>query len=273
MKKLTKTGVALLVAIVSVTQVMAQEIIDGAFKRETHNDKLPVELSYIREADALFSWNLIRVLDLKQKQNLPLAYPKSRLIDVLLTSIKSGELDGYLFTNDNLSAENQITADKILANFEGVDTFWVTDPVTLESKQEISKRIFNPDDIVKYRIKEEWVFDKQRSTMMVRIVAIAPITKLRSEGIEIDELPMCWIYYPAIRGLLSEGEVFNWRNSANKLSFDDFFIKRLFSSYIYKEDNVYDERIQDRFTGKAALVESERIKTRLSDFEQALWEY
>ena len=32
----------------------------------------------------------------------------------------------------------------------------------------------NPDDIVKFRIKEEWVFDREASRMFVRILGIAP---------------------------------------------------------------------------------------------------
>ena len=250
------------------------EIIDGAYKRENYKEKKAIPLSYIREADAIWGWNIIRVVDIKQKQNLPLTYPKARLIDVLLEGMRSGEFDDFLFSEEELIEDYRITSDKVLSELEKVDTFESIDPVTYEPVIEIVPRKFNPEDVVGYRIKEEWVFDKERSTLDVRIIAMAPITKLRSsDGIEVGEIPMFWVYYPAIRDMLATTEMFNWKNSSSKISFDDFFIMRLFSSYIYKQDNVYDQRIQDYKTGRAAVMESQRIKNVLIDFEQSLWEY
>jgi hypothetical protein len=57
------------------------------------------------------------------------------------------------------------------------------------------------------------------------------------------------------------------------MSFDDIFIRRMFSSYIYKESNVKDLRIEDYAAGRDILVEADRIKYQIVDFEQALWEY
>ena len=268
------------VAVIALVMIMAMgtkaqtEIIDGAYKRDNYKEKTSVPLSYIREADAVWGWNIIRVVDLKQKQNLPLTYPRARLIDVLLDALRSGEMDDFLFSEETLIEDNRMTSDKVLVELEKVDTIESMDPVTYELIREVVPRKFNPEDVVKYRVKEEWIFDKERSSMDVRIIAIAPITKLRSsDGIEVGEIPMFWVYYPAVRDMLASTEMFNWKNSSAKLSFDDFFIMRLFASYIYKEDNVYDQRIQDYKTGKAALHESERIKHKLIDFEQALWEY
>src|SRR5690606_35891232 len=102
---------------------------------------------------------------------------------------------------------------------------------------------------------EEWVFDKQISTMVVRIIAIAPVQYLKSEGQVVGELPMFWVYFPAIRNTLAASEVFNWRNDGQKMSFDDVFIRRMFSSYIYKESNAKDLRIEDYAAGKDILLE------------------
>lgn len=274
MKKLFIFGILLLSGFSSYAQKNNQiEVIDGAFERTNYKNKLPVPLSYVREADAIYSWNITRVIDLSQKQNLPLKHPKAMLIDVLIKALKSGELDGYLYSNSELTPENKVTTDALVGELSKMDTFMAINPLTGDQEQKIQPREFNPNDCVKFRVKEEWFFDKQLSTMQVRIIAIAPIVYLKSEGTVIDEVPMFWVYYPAIRDMLSSTEVFNWRNDAAKLSFDDFFIKRLFASYIFKESNVRDERIQDYAVGKEALKESDRIRFRLVDFEQALWEY
>lgn len=249
------------------------EVINGAFERTHYKNKIPVPLQFIREADVVYSLNIIRVVDLQQKQNLPLVHPESMLIDVILAALKSGELEGYLFEKDDFKPENAMSSKTVVSSLTKMDTFMAFDPITLQQVQKIEQTVFDPNEVVKYRIKEEWVFDKQTSTMQVRIIGIAPIMNLRSAGEIIDETPMFWAYYPALRKYLSATEMFNWKNDAAKLSFDDYFIKRLFASYIFRETNVRGLRIQDYASGKEALKESDRIKARLVDFEQALWEY
>lgn len=248
-------------------------LVDGAFKREHYEKKPPVPLAFTRQADAVYSWNVLRVADLAQKANLPLTYPKSRLIDVMLNSLKSGKLEGVLFSEPELVQDNAISSSDVLNTLSKIDTVQKTDLETGEVTFVPQKTDFNPEDVIKYRIKEEWFFDKNYSSMQVRIIAIAPVKYLKSEGQIIGEQAMFWVYYPAIREDLAATEVFNWQNDGNKLSFDDFFIKRLFSSYIYKESNVKDLRIEDYKTGKDILKEADRIKNKMLDVEMALWEY
>lgn len=248
-------------------------LVDGAYKREHFEKKPPVPLAFTRQADAVYSWNVLRVVDLSQKSNLPLTYPKSRLIDVMLNSLKSGKLEGVIFSEPELIQDNAISSSDVLNTLTKVDTVQKTDLETGEVTFVPQKTEFNPEDVIKYRIKEEWFFDKNYSSMQVRIIAIAPVKYLKSEGQVIGEQAMFWVYYPSIREDLAATEVFNWQNDGNKISFDDFFIKRLFSSYIYKESDVKDRRIEDYKTGKDILKEADRVKNKILDVEMALWEY
>ncbi len=273
MKKLLIAFCVLLLAGEVNAQTQPMEIVDGAYKREKYKKRPPIPLAPIREADVMYSWNILRVLDLNQKPNLIFTYPKSMFINVLIAALKSGELEGYLFKTEELFPENAITSDEVLATLETTDTLLVTNPLTLLPEQKIEKTEFNPNDAVAIRIKEEWVFDKQISTMVVRIIAVAPVINLKSEGQIVGQTAMFWVYYPAIRNILANSEVFNWRNDGQKMSFDDIFIRRMFSSYIYKESNVKDLRIEDYAAGRDILVEADRIKYQIVDFEQALWEY
>ena len=110
--------------------------------------------------------------------------------------------------------------------------------------------------------------------MMVRIMAIAPVLDSYDEyGNYRGQQALFWAYFPAFRNTLVKESAFNPFPDGVKLSWDDMFSLRLFSSYIYKEDNVLDERIQDRWTGIDALYESERIKEKIFNFEHDLWEY
>ena len=74
--------------------------------------------------------------------------------------------------------------------------------------------------------------------------------------------------------MLIKEKVFNRFNSTQQLTFDDLFMKRMFSSYIMKEDNVYNRRIDDyNLNPLDALLESEHIKQDMVNFEHDLWEY
>ena len=108
----------------------------------------------------------------------------------------------------------------------------------------------------------------------VRIIGICPIIdQFDVKGDFKGYKPLFWIYFPEARPILAKNDVFNRFNGAARLTYDDFFWKRMFSSYIYKEDNVYDRNINEYAVGIDAILESERIKNDLFTFEQQLWEY
>ena len=130
------------------------------------------------------------------------------------------------------------------------------------------------DKIVKFRVKEDWFFDEETSTMMCRVIGLAPIMEdYDASGNYRGDMTMYWVYYPDLRNTLSKFEVYNPKNDAVRLSWDDLFEARLFESYIYKESNVYDRNIQEYATGMDALLESERVKNELFVMEHDLWNY
>jgi gliding motility associated protien GldN len=256
----------------SVAQVQNPEIVDGAFKREEKMRRTN-DLYVVRQADAMFSWSIIRLIDLNQKPNFFFTYPRSMFINYLMGSLKGGELEGYIYKTEDLIPENAITSDAILKSLESYDTVMSMDPVTYEMVQKIEKKEFNPNDVVGIRLKEEWVFDRRTGGLDVRIVALAPITNIKSEGRVVGQTAMFWVYYPYIRPVLTNSEVFNWRSESEKLNYDEVFIRRMFTSNIIKEPNVKDLRVEDYAKGRDAFYESERIKNKLLDFEQSLWQY
>ena len=131
---------------------------------------------------------------------------------------------------------------------------------------------FDPNKVTRIRIKEDWYFDKKKSQMLVRIIAICPVMIKERNDEEFKE-PLFWVYFPEARPTLAHAEVFNRNNDAARRSYDELFMKRFFNSYVYKESNVYDRRISEYAQGLDALLEAERIKMELLNFEQGLWEY
>ena len=143
---------------------------------------------------------------------------------------------------------------------------------------------YSTSEVKRYLIKEMWFFDKQRSVLDVRIIGIAPIREFTKESLddeeedegggEIKQKKLFWVYFPEARKILANHEVFNPNNDSERQSFDDIFFKRYFSSYIVQESNAYNNRMIKEYTiGLESLLEADRIKENIFNFEQDLWEY
>ena len=156
-----------------------------------------------------------------------------------------------------------------LDTIDGIETFRYDDPDTMW---------YNSEDIVEYRLKEDWFFDKSRSEMDVRIIGIAPVvytyeTNANGQREISGKKELFWLYFPHCRYVFNNYYVYNTKNDAYPMSFDDLFWKRRFSSYIYKESNVYDRKIDSYRHGVDALYESEEITNEIRDFEHDLWSF
>jgi len=136
------------------------------------------------------------------------------------------------------------------------------------------------DEIKQILVKEKWFFDSNNSVMNVRIIGLCPIriyNVLDESGMPSDVIrkqQTFWVYFPEIRPLLARHEIYNGNNDAQRMSYDDFFMQRRFSSYIFGESNVYANRkINSYALGMDALLEGERIKEWLFNVEHDMWEY
>jgi gliding motility associated protien GldN len=136
---------------------------------------------------------------------------------------------------------------------------------------------FTSKDIIQYRIKEDWFFDKERSQLDVRILAIAPVvydTKEENGQKVITGLKeLFWLYFPHCRFIFNNYLVYNERNDAQWMSFDDLFWKRRFNAVIYKESSVFDRKIETYRTGLDALMESQKIKESIRTIEHDVWQF
>ena len=210
-----------------------------------------------READVFWKKRVWRVIDVREKMNLSFAYENRPLIQVLL---------------DIITKDTAVLYSKLYR----MDTIDFVDPETFEVSKKIVKNDFDPKSIERYRIKEIYYFDKEASVMKVRILGIAPISQVKtSDGTSIGEAPLFWIYFPEAREYLARERVFNEANDASAMSWEDVLEQRFFSSYIYKASNVKDNRLEDIFPNsrRDLLMESDKIKNEIFNFEQDLWTY
>jgi gliding motility associated protien GldN len=253
--------------------------LDGYYKKANILSAKVTPYPNLRESDVAYSKRVWREIDVRDKMNQYLASPKLRLIDVLMNSIANGELTAYDATPDPKNDPNGDTFYKPLSPAEAKNK--MADSVLVDKFDKNGDKVssvlkageFSPDSIVKFRIKEDWIFDRQRSIFEPRIIGIAPMVKLKVGGVEGDYQPAFWIYFPDARPILATKEAVSRGSDATGLSFDDVFMKRIFASYIVKVSNDRDERIKDYAQGIDKLYEAEKIKKQLMDWELNLWQY
>ena len=252
---------------------------DGFAVRADIDSNILVPFPDVREEDVYYAKRIWREIDLRDTINSVLRAEGSKLIEVLLQAVGDEELAVYSskdttagkLLDDNDSFKIMLTAQEALESARGRSE-GVEDPVTGQISEPTLRRL-RTEEFMKYRIKEDWILDSKRSVFEPRIVGIAPMRE-----VEGNWQPVFWVYYEDARELLSKKKLINPSNDASTLTFDDFFVRRLFSSYIVKETNPSNQSINDILgltdpKNPLKLYESERIKKSISDYEQGLWEY
>jgi gliding motility associated protien GldN len=238
-----------------------------------------VQYASVREADIMWGKRIWRKIDLREKMNHPLYFSHNisgeniSLIGIIRDGIiKHNTLTAYDYFNENFS--KPLSASDVASMGVYIDTIEIESPNPPYTLIKTSiYEDFKPEHIVAYLIKEEWYFDKQRSVMDVRILAICPVMEVYRNGEYRGTQNMFWVNFAQLRNVLSQYKTFNPHNPLKGLSYDDIFIQRLFSSFIYKEDNVHDRKIEEYLSGIDAILESEKISNNLRIWEENLWEY
>lgn len=254
---------------------------DGIILDANNPTHLAPRYAYVREADLMWAKRIWRVVDFREKINQYLLFPltennnRINLIDVLIDGIRSGDIVPF----DPMNGDDfklKMTSEEALNIGTGIDSFEVFDhnPPYESLGWKGESRPFDPFLVRKLKIKEDWFFDMKRSVMEVRIVGICPVIEVvdRNSGEVLGLRDMYWIHYEQARDFLATYRIYNPYNYALRISYDDAFIKRIFSSLIYKEDNTQDRWIEDYMNGIDALYEAEDIKNKLFIFENDVWE-
>tara|TARA_B100000902_G_scaffold398775_1_gene466841 strand:+ start:14905 stop:15807 length:903 start_codon:yes stop_codon:yes gene_type:complete len=298
-----KISLLVITFILSVSGTYSQEVLspedmNSVYKKDKHRNKITQTYAHLRQADVMWSRKIWREIDLRQKINHPFYYPmysgddkeiitddRQSLIEVIYRAVLSGELEAYSkaayddeFRYEMTDTELQAVGSAELKTETIYDEKLLEQGVDLElAARDTTYRVpFDRNRVKKWKVKEEWFFDKQRSVMDVRILGLAPMYEDRDQSNKITGTytPLFWIYFPEARNILINAEVYNLvKNDAERRTYDDIFWKRMFASTIVKESSVYDRRIDQFMVGLDALLEAERIKEELFNIEHDLWEY
>ncbi len=250
--------------------------VDGVVKRTLIDESPILEYDQPRESDVVWERKLWRVIDVREKMNTTFRSPLKPFFSILREMAENGDVAVF---QDEFFRE-PLTIEEIDKELNRIDTTTIFDYDTYEEKVEVVRNEINWEDIKQYRMKEVWYFDKEASVMKCRILGISPI--LDEIDADTGELkysrPLFWIYYPEAREHLGKFRVENDGNDISPMTWYDLFEMRYFASYIMKSSNTLDLRLQDKFYGYERagidrLMESDKIKAELFNFEHDLWEY
>ncbi len=259
-----------------------------------------------RSDDVVWARVVYRIIDMRLKQNYQLYMPLSAedpryssLFKVLLGAIQDGmpvyeksldigdikpyfnnppmplEMIPTLLNTDrngDLSDGNIATSEYMLLNY---------DSVSGEMRfNNYSYKGFARNQL-KYMIQEVVFFDRHYSRLFTKILAIAPMHSDNTTYFEdmpvMDALYgqiLFWIPFDSFRPYMAQQYITPRQSETKRVTFDEFFAKKLYTSYIVGESNIYDRMIPDYAkTEQDIHREQTRIEQELLNTEQDLWEY
>ena len=251
-------------------------------------DKTPLQYDHIRIDDQVYKQIVWREINVKEKMNLPFTYEadedngNQKFFNILLRHIKEGDITAFSNANDRFTTALKV--EEIATMLMGKK--YVISKPDLVLDPDMSKGImkdttirdeFNENTIVAYRIKEEIIFDRETSRLHFRILGIAPVRAvLNDDGSFRDSYTLFWLYYPELRPVLARYEAYNPRNMGMRMSWEEIFESRYFSSYITKStlNNPFDKALSGYIADPLMrLLEGENIRETIFNWEQNQWSY
>lgn len=258
---------------------------DEAVISDDLRERTPLAYENLRVDDAIYRHKIWREIDTREKMNLPFRYSANenngnqRFISILMKAIQDSAVTVFDAIDDRFTTPLTIgqVAEKISGGIEIVDIY---DSLGNKTGTKEVVREVNLDSFYTFRIKEEVIFDKESSRLFWRILGIAPLKNvITSAGVNLGQTEMFWVYYPDMRPIFSRYEVYNGKNFGARMSWEELFESRMFSGRIIKStiDNPFDLPISGtpglKENGVFQLLEGERIKEKVFNYEQDLWSY
>ncbi|PZD78712.1 gliding motility protein GldN [Mesonia sp. K7] len=251
----------------------------------------PLPYGYVDDRDVMWAKTTWEYIDLNQRVNFPLLFPLDKvsqgrrsLFEVLIEAIKKDSVtmyyDSYFHQTYPMEQLETNLSVKVL-NDEGIAAQNAGEAV---EEWHYSMAEIKPADVAGYRIRGYWYVDKRQGDLRWRLLALCPVVvsaqnKLQQQenpDLEVVPVDLFWVFYPEVRKQMHANYVFNEQNSAVPITFDHLLNSRRFDAVIEKEDNVYGDREVDDYIADNTLMqllESQRIKETIRDFEANLWNY
>lgn len=295
----------MLSALATVSLAISSGVVAQEYDEDGFN---PLSSKRIHKSDIMWKKSVLRRLDLREKQNLPLFATGNELPGLIMKAVKEGVITPY--KNDSL--KTKMTIDEFLEsitlpNYDGGDEAaddawgateeateddgfgggWGDEPAEEEPVKEVVKEkapgtgnYYFAQDLYLMEIKEDMIFDKQRSRLYYDMIAFNFFLSAdHPDNIKGIDIPLASFSFKELRDKLFKDNPsalwINPQNDSEHRNLADAFELRLFHGYIIKVSNPTDQFLIDVYGGdpQTGIMASQWAAFELLEFEHNLWEF
>jgi gliding motility associated protien GldN len=257
----------------------------------------PLSVRPIHESDIMFKKTIWESIDLREKQNRPFMAVNNEITRFIFEAVKAGLLTPYktdsvltklsieefiknVSVADAIRPKEEIEADRVRIKNDRFLTKAERDAQLAALDAEArggGGQEYPPNVFTQMELKEDVIFDKERSRLYFDIQAltiILPADKNADAGVD---KPVASFKYKDLQRIFKNNPnaiYFNAQNNAAHKNLSDAFDLRLFSGRIVKISNPNDEFLIQVYEGdRKGLLAADWIRQQLMEFEHNLWEF
>ncbi len=268
-----------------VSEWSPSKVNDNVFNIKKPRQKVVLPYRFLREEDILYRVKVIREIPINEKINMPFRYNidedngNQRFIMLLLKGLKAKKIKAYSPVDDRFTEplNYQELTDVIVGQPEVIQVTDWSDPSGNTKRDSLIVNEFDPQSVEYYRVKEEWVFDVAGGQLYSRTLGVAPLKNvLNADGSVRDRSVVFWLYYPDCREYFGSLEIYNPFNLSYRSTWEELWESKYYGSYIVKSSiqNPYNLSIAGYIKDPIMrLMESEKIKNEIFNYEQNVWSY
>lgn len=278
------------------------------------NEDLSYTLTRInsKAEDVVWAQVVYSIIDLRDKRNAQLAFPVDpdatykNLFRVISEAIVNGA--PVYYPNDygiapQFKSDNMVPKDKLsdvffietdVAGAQYIDPLFDKDGTNNGLK--LSSRIYDrfSKSINRFMIQRVFYFDKNLSRFNSKIIAIAPLKvedaggaggeteEGENQGPDIQQVKtalkesvLAWLLLDDLKVQFAKQPVYQLDNIAQRVSYFEFFTKRMFGDYLVGDNNLF-RRIYSstqEITTQQLRDEVNNINEKIVKIESEVWDY
>jgi hypothetical protein len=250
-------------------------------------DNINTQLAFPTGQDANFK-NLFRVISEAIVNKTPVYYPNEAELTPVFDSV-------------NLVPGNKLSDVFFIETFVGgaqyIDPLFELDSAS--HTVSLNNRIYDrfSKGVNKFLIQQVYYFDTHLSKMYSKIIGIAPLmimedvtapvfpafdddedgdddaANMQQLKSTLRESVVCWLLYDDLQAHFSAQPVFPENNMAQRVSYHEFFSKKMYSSYLIGDNNLMKKLYSNTSTLNSTQLHDEitHIGRKLIDIESQLW--